>query len=98
MGDASGRVTHFHRRWIRRELVGGSYTRRAGHARPAATGQIHTNIRVAFGFGEKAFSKVQMPLTIDAWDGQCLAASRRKRRDAGRDALARKPNLAIAVL
>jgi hypothetical protein len=53
---------------------------------------------VAFGFEEKAFSKVQMPLTIDAWDGQRLAASRRKRRDAGRDALARKPNLAIAVL
>ncbi len=33
------------------------------------------NVRVAFGFGEDGFGKVEMPLTIDGWDGQHLALS-----------------------
>jgi VWFA-related protein len=33
------------------------------------------NVRVAFGFGEEASGKLELPLTIDAWDGQHLALS-----------------------
>jgi VWFA-related protein len=33
------------------------------------------NVRVAFSFGEEASGKAEMPLTIDAWDGQHLALS-----------------------
>jgi VWFA-related protein len=33
------------------------------------------NVRVIFGGGEVAFGKVEMPLTIDAWDGQHLGLS-----------------------
>jgi VWFA-related protein len=35
----------------------------------------HYIVRVAFGFGEEAFGKAEMPLTIDGWDGQSLALS-----------------------
>ena len=33
------------------------------------------NIRVSFGVGEEGSGKVEMPLTVDGWDGQRLALS-----------------------
>ncbi len=75
-GGVAGRFTDTVKFDFATEAEAGAFRKRPCHYEHQfrlAPGQY--NVRVAFGFGEDGFGKVEMPLAIDGWDGQHLALS-----------------------